>query len=207
MPLDEAWSTVLPEPGSQVLVGQVLLADVDALRAEYQAARESHWLPDWHFHERSRRYVHGLIDGDGCFICDGQAALLTVSGVRVVGFSVTEEALYRLERRHELFGEIFFYDRRDFDESLLGLPTREQLLMELSDPKKEDMARWRKQFAPMIDRFEKEARWANPEFTSKKEPNESETDLEAVKGRVQMTISGGSEVIPIGRARGRRRKR
>jgi len=198
MPVDEAWATTLPEPG--------FMANVAAeLRAEYMAAKESHWLPDWHFHERSRRYVDGLLVDDGCFICDGQAELLTLSGVVVIGFAISEEALDRLERRYELFGEIFFYDRRDFDEAL-KLPDIDQLTLELSDPKKEDMARWRKQFAPMVERFSREIRLTSPEFTSKNEPNISETDLEAVKGRVQMTITGGSEVIPVGRSRKRRKK-
>jgi hypothetical protein len=180
-------------------------------REEFRVAAQHIWLPDWHFHERSQLHVWGIVEEDGCFICDGQMAMVRRTQLdrsQVVGFSISEEALARFSRRMSWDdteeeptepGEGFFTDCRTDED--LKLP--EELIPELEDPSKNDMARWRKQFAPSLELMR--GGRSKREFVSKNDPDE--IDPELLKGRYQPRLfGGGGDVIQIKRRKKRKKK-
>jgi len=161
-------------------------------------------LLDWHFHENSNAWIWGVVDQDGCFLCDGQMPMILESGLaatEVIGFSMTEEALAKFMRRTEWTdpGDEFFIDRRTDED--LKLP--KELVPELEDPNKHDMVRWRKQFAPSLELMR--GGRSKRDLMSKDDPDE--IDPELLKGRYQPRLfGGGGDVIQIKRRKKRKSK-
>lgn len=184
-------------------LGQLLVAaKISTLPAAHRVL-----LYDWHFHERSKAWIWGVVDNDGCFLCDGQIPMIlesddaTRSTSQVIGFSITEEALARFIRRAGWTGpdeESFFNDQRTDED--LKLP--KVLVPEPDEPNKDDMARWRRQFAPALELMR--GGRSKRDLMSNEDPDE--IDPELLKGRYQTGLFGGGDVIQIKRRKKRKSK-
>lgn len=182
-------------------LGQLLVAaKISTLPAAHRVL-----LYDWHFHEDSKAWIWGIVDNDGCFLCDGQMPMALESDMKAtqtIGFSITEEALAKFIRRAGWTGpdeELFFGDRRTDED--LNIP--KELIPESKEPNKDDMARWRRQFAPMLELMR--GGRSKRDLMLKDDPDEMDPEL--LKGRYQPRLfGGGGDVIQIKRRKKRKSK-
>ena len=160
------------------------------------------WIPQVHYHKKSRTYVEGIVPFDGCWVCDNQWPLVEGAMQRgepvpaILSVVFTEEALDKMKRRIGIYGEAFFHEPDPDD--LKPLPPATSLT-ELTLPNRDDYARWRKQFAGVLEKIKPVAK-----FTSKNEPEDE--PIAPIVGVVQIGVFGGAEVIPFDRKRKRRKK-
>jgi hypothetical protein len=159
------------------------------------------WIPQLHYHEQSESYVEGLRPFDGCWICDNQWPLVEEAMRRgepvpaVLCVVVPDRALAWVKKRIGIYGE-FFFNEPDLDEKVPGL-SLDARLDGLSLPNRDDVARWRKQFGPVLS-------WLKPVKDTKLVSKHDIEDM-VPDGPAQVGVFGGAEIIPFKKVRRKRK--
>jgi len=154
------------------------------------------WIPSLHFHEESHLFVDGIKPDDGCFICDGQYPYVLramrdgdpVPSILCVSFS--EEYINKFEYQMLSWGGVENIPHKIMDEETRTIPSMQEINPESLPVRREDMARWKKQFEYVIKDISPMIQEEKRDF---KEDVRDEVAPET--GTFQRTIMGYDEIV------------